>query len=73
MYGHVITKFSRMGRFTYSWCCATRARAPLLTLLAKVESNNEALDKNQLQYLEKNVLKVKILPRPVNVVCFIQI
>ena len=25
VYGHVITKFSRMGRFTYPWCSAARA------------------------------------------------
>ena len=32
-YGHVITKFSGMGRFTYPWCSAgarfARERAPL--------------------------------------------
>ena len=27
MYGHVITKFSRMGRFTYPWCSAGALRA----------------------------------------------
>ena len=26
VYGHVITKFSGMGRFTYPWCSASRAR-----------------------------------------------
>ena len=30
VYSHVITKFSRMGRFTYPWCSAARARALLL-------------------------------------------
>ena len=34
VYGHVITKFSGMARFTYPWCSAgarfARARAPLL-------------------------------------------
>ena len=32
VYGHVIAKFSRMGGFTafsYPWCNALRARAPL--------------------------------------------
>ena len=33
VYGHVITKFFGMGRFTYPWCSAgarfVRARAPL--------------------------------------------
>ena len=33
VYGHVITKFSGMDRFTYPWCSAgarlARARAPL--------------------------------------------
>ena len=30
VYGHVITKFSEMGRFTYQWCSAgMRERAPL--------------------------------------------
>ena len=33
VYDHVITKFSGMGRFTYSWCsacaCFARTRAPL--------------------------------------------
>ena len=30
VYGHVITKFSGMGRFTYPWCSpgALRARSP---------------------------------------------
>ena len=35
VYGHVITKFSLMGRFTYPWCSATRAsraRAPLIIM-----------------------------------------
>ena len=37
MYGHVITKFSGMGRFTYpAWCSAgarfPRAKAPLLEM-----------------------------------------
>ena len=27
MYGHVITKFSGMGRFTYPWCSAGALRA----------------------------------------------
>ena len=27
VYGHVITKFSRMGRFTYPWCSAGALRA----------------------------------------------
>ena len=30
VYGHVITKFSRMGRFTYPWCSAGALRAPEL-------------------------------------------
>ena len=30
MYGHVITKFSGMGRFTYPWCSAGALRAPEL-------------------------------------------
>ena len=30
MYGHVISKFSRMGRFTYPWCSAGALRAPEL-------------------------------------------
>ena len=30
VYGHVITKFSRMGRFTYPWCSARALRAPEL-------------------------------------------
>ena len=34
VYGHVINKFSGMGRFTYPWCAAgaLRARAPLLCI-----------------------------------------
>ena len=28
MYGHVITKFSGMGRFTYPWCSAGGLRPP---------------------------------------------
>jgi len=30
VYGHVITKFSGMGRFTYPWCSAGALRAPEL-------------------------------------------
>ena len=30
MYGHVIAKFSGMGRFTYPWCSAGALRAPEL-------------------------------------------
>ena len=30
VYDHVITKFSGMGRFTYSWCSAGALRAPEL-------------------------------------------
>ena len=30
VYGHVITKFSRMGIFTYPWCSAGALRAPEL-------------------------------------------
>ena len=30
VYGHVITKFSGMGRFTYQWCSAGALRAPEL-------------------------------------------
>ena len=30
VYGHVITKFSAMGRFTYPWCSAGALRAPEL-------------------------------------------
>ena len=30
VYGHVITKFSWMGRFTYPWCSAGALRAPEL-------------------------------------------
>jgi len=30
VYGHVITKFSRMGRFTYPWCSAGALCAPEL-------------------------------------------
>ena len=30
VYGHVINKFSRMGRFTYPWCSAGALRAPEL-------------------------------------------
>ena len=30
VYGHVITKFSVMGRFTYPWCSAGALRAPEL-------------------------------------------
>ena len=30
VYGHVITKFSGMGRFTYPWCSAGELRAPEL-------------------------------------------
>ena len=30
VYGHVVTKFSGMGRFTYSWCSAGALRAPEL-------------------------------------------
>ena len=37
VYGHVITKFSGMGRVTYPWCSAgKRARAPLLTMITWV-------------------------------------
>ena len=45
----------------------------VLTLLAKVKNNNKVLDTSQLQYLEKNVLTVEILSRPVNVLCFIKL
>ena len=31
VYGHVITKFSEMGRFTYPWCFAGALRAPELS------------------------------------------
>ena len=30
VYGHLVTKFSGMGRFTYSWCSAGVLRAPEL-------------------------------------------
>ena len=30
VYGHVVTKFSRMGRFTYPWCSAGALRTPEL-------------------------------------------
>ena len=30
VFGHVITEFSRMGRFTYPWCSAGALRAPEL-------------------------------------------
>ena len=30
VYGHMITKFSGMGRFTYPWCSAGALRAPEL-------------------------------------------
>ena len=30
VYGHVITKFSRIGSFTYPWCFAGALRAPEL-------------------------------------------
>ena len=30
VFGHVITKFSEMGRFTYPWCSAGALRAPEL-------------------------------------------
>ena len=30
VYGHVITKFSGMGRFTYPWCSPGALRAPEL-------------------------------------------
>ena len=30
VYGHVITKFSGMGRFTYPWCSAGGLRPPEL-------------------------------------------
>ena len=30
VYGHVITKFSGMGRFTYPWCSAGALRTPEL-------------------------------------------
>ena len=30
VYGHVITKFPGMGRFTYPWCSAGTLRAPEL-------------------------------------------
>ena len=30
VYGHVITKFSGMGRFTYPWCSAGGLRPPKL-------------------------------------------
>ena len=34
VYGHVITKFSGMGRFTYPWCSAGALRAPELRYYA---------------------------------------
>ena len=36
MYGHVITKFSGMGRFTYPWSSAGALRAPELRYYSKI-------------------------------------
>ena len=36
MYGHVITKFSGMGSFTYPWCSAGALGAPELHYKASV-------------------------------------
>jgi len=45
VYGHVITKFSGIGRFTYSWCSAgarfTRARAPLKSVFQHQMKHHE--------------------------------
>ena len=45
MYGHVITKFSRMGRFTYPWCSAGALRAPELRyyVTSSIEKDVERL------------------------------
>ena len=37
MYGHVITKFSGIGRFTYPWCSAGALGAPELRYKASVK------------------------------------
>ena len=41
MYGHVITKFSGMGRFTYPWCSAGALRAPELRYYHDTDLKNE--------------------------------
>ena len=43
VYGHVITKFSGMGRFTYPWCSAGALRAPELRYKKPICKN----DKNE--------------------------
>ena len=47
VYGHVITKFSGMGRFTYPWCSAGALRAPELRYKAWKTNQAEffAIDK----------------------------
>ena len=55
MYGHVITKFPAMGRFTYSWCsvgaCFAHARA-LLLVKRKVKN------KKKMKHLKMMLPKV---------------
>ena len=45
VYGHVITKFSGMGRFTYPWCSAGALRAPELRYY---KAGDELLDECDL-------------------------
>ena len=51
VYGHVITKFSVMGRFTYPWCSAGALRAPEL----RYKDNDQR--KARKEYFKKNAEK----------------
>ena len=42
VYGHVITKFSGMGRFTYPWCSAGALRARSSAAITVIEGVSEA-------------------------------
>ena len=42
VYGHVITKFSGMGRFTYPWCSAGAFRARSSAAITVIEGVSEA-------------------------------
>ena len=61
VYGHVITKFSGMGRFTYPWCSAGALRAPELRyyIISPIPSKLSSKSKTVLPH-PKSVLKLKI-------------
>ena len=54
VYGHVITKFSGMGRFTYPWCSAGALRAPELRY-----HPSRALHSSSKNLLEKPAFDLK--------------